>query len=374
MKLLHLADLHIGRRLNGLSLMEDQRAMVEQVLVMAQNCDAVLLCGDLFDKAQPNAESIRLVSDLLVALSRLRKPVLAVSGNHDSPEQVAYCRELLQTGGVYIAPPYEGELVRHTLTDEYGPVHFWLLPFIKPANVRPYFPEVSTYEDAVRAVLKGAPIDFSQRNVLLMHQFVSGASTCGSESPSLGGLDPIGAEALDGFDYVALGHLHSPQRLRGGRVCYAGSPLKYSLDEANQKKAALLVTLGPKGALKAESLPFHPLRDVGILRGTLQELCEKQSDDYLYAVLTDEGALLDPIGSLRLHYPNLLGMTVESSRAGESAVFADIETAESLTPLEHFIAFYRAQNNDQPPNERQLAILTEVVRQAEGEPHEADHP
>lgn len=374
MKLLHLADLHIGRRLNGLSLMEDQQVVIRQILEMARDCDAVLLCGDLFDKAQPSAECIRRLSDLLVSLSRLHKPVLAVSGNHDSPEQVAYCRELLEPSGVYIAPAYQGELVHHTLTDEYGPVHFWLLPFIKPASLRPWHPEASTCQEAVQAVLRDADIDFSQRNVLLMHQLVSGASTCSSESPFLGGLEAVSPDVLDGFDYVALGHLHSPQRLRGGRICYAGSPLKYSLDEANQKKAALLVSLGPKGTLALDSLPFRPLRDVGVLRGELKKLCARQSDDYLYAVLTDEGALLDPIGSLRLSYPNLLGMKVENSHTNESAIFADIQTAESLTPLEHFVSFYRAQNNDQPPNERQLAILGEIISQAEGEPHEADQP
>ena len=367
MKLLHLADLHLGRRLNGYSLAEDQRAVLAQMIDMARDCDGVLLCGDLFDKAQPSAESIRMVSNLLAAISRMGKPVLAVSGNHDCPELVAYCGELLANSGVYVAPPYRGELMRHTLTDEYGPVHFWLLPFLKPASVRPWHPSVSACEEAVRAVLAAAPIDHSQRNVLLTHQYVSGATAFASETPFVGGMEAVGTEAFAGFDYVALGHLHSPQRLAGGRICYAGSPLKYALDEEHQKKAALLVTLGPKGTLTLESQPFRPLHDVRTLRGELRTLCNGHSDDYCFAVLTDKGALLDPLGSLRLSYPNLLGMSLENSRTGESAVYADIEAAESMSPLEHFIRFYRAQNNDSSPDERQLAILREVITQAEGE-------
>lgn len=371
MKLLHLADLHIGRRLNGLSLLKDQQAVLEQALQIAEGCDAVLLAGDLFDKAQPSAESIAAVSGLLVSLSRMGKPVLAVSGNHDNGEQLAYCHELLGDCGVYIAPAYNGELAHVSLKDEHGSVHFWLLPFIKPGSVRPYFPEVSTSDESIRAVLSAAPIDFSQRNVLVMHQFVLGGAVCQSESGSLGGLDQVSTDSLARFDYVALGHLHSPQRLMGGKICYAGSPLKYSLSEERQRKAALVVELGEKGDISVNSLSFKPLRDLRTLRGSLESLAAQQSDDYIYAILTDENALIDPIGVLRLSYPNLLGMSVENSHTAGEAVFTDIEAAEALTPLEHFIAFYRAQNNDQPPSEKQLALLEAVIRQAEENAHEA---
>lgn len=371
MRFLHLSDLHIGRRLSGLSLLGDQRVVLSQILSMAADCDAVLLAGDLFDKYQPSADSLQLVSELLVSLSRKGKPVLAISGNHDNPEQLAYCRELLSDSGVFIAPAYDGTLRCHTLRDAYGDVNIWLLPFVKPSGVRPYAAGITTYDEAVRTAISRAQIDLTQRNVLLAHQFVGGAALCESETRAVGGLDMVGADAFDGFDYVALGHLHSPQRLMGGRICYAGSPLKYSLSEERQRKAALMVTLGRKGELSVDSLPFAPPRDLRILRGTLQQLADQQSDDYIYAVLTDEEALLDPIGSLRLSYPHLLGMRVENSQTSDNAVFVDIQEAETLSPLEHFVAFYRAQHNDQPPSDKQLALLREIIEQAQEVQHAA---
>lgn len=371
MRFLHLSDLHIGRRLSGLSLLDDQRVVLSQILSMAADCDAVLLAGDLFDKYQPSADSLQLVSELLVSLCHMGKPVLAISGNHDNPEQLAYCRELLSDSGVFIAPAYDGTLRCHTLRDAYGDVNIWLLPFVKPASVRPYAAGITTYDEAVRAAISRAQIDFTQRNVLLAHQFVGGAALCESETRAVGGLDMVGADAFDGFDYVALGHLHSPQRLMGGRICYAGSPLKYSLSEERQRKAALMVTLNHKGELSVDSLPFAPPRDLRILRGTLQQLADQQSDDYIYAVLTDEEALLDPIGSLRLSYPHLLGMRVENSQTSDDAVFVDIQEAETLSPLEHFVAFYRAQHNDQPPSDKQLALLREIIEQAQEVQHAA---
>ncbi|MDD3337163.1 MAG: exonuclease SbcCD subunit D [Eubacteriales bacterium] len=374
MRLLHLGDLHIGRRLNSVSLLDDQRQIVEQIMALAKDCDGVLLAGDLFDKAQPGAESIKMVSDLFVRLCGLGKPVLVISGNHDNPELLAYCRELLTAHQLYLAPAYDGSLAHYTLTDKRGPVHFWLLPFLKPASVRPFHPEVVTYDDAVRSALHDAPIDYTQRNILLAHQYVRGAESCQSEALLIGGLDSVNPKLLEGFDYVALGHLHSPQHLLGGKICYAGSPLAYSLSEEHQKKAALIVTLEEKGALSLESVPFHAPHKLRTLRGNLSQLIAEPSDDYIYAVLTDEDALLDPIGSLRLSFPNLLGMRLENSHTVEDAVFTDIETAEALSPLEHFTAFYRAQNNNQEPTARQLAILREVIAEAQEEDHHASNP
>ena len=365
MKMLHLADLHIGRRLNGISLMEDQQVIIGQILQMAEECHCVLLAGDLFDKAQPSAESLKMVSGLLVALSRRGKPVLAVSGNHDNGEQLAYCHKLLRDCGVYISPAYEGEMYHQILEDEYGPVHFWLLPFIKPGNVRGFHPEVGSTKEAVAAALANAPVDDTQRNVLVMHQFVAGGAVCQSESLAVGGLDQVGAELLTRFDYVALGHLHSPQRLLGGRACYAGSPLKYSLSEERHHKAALMVTLGEKGQRSVESRPFHPLRELRTLRGSLRELTQGRSDDFIQAVVTDDEALLDPIGSLRLSYPHLIGMSLEAELAGAPELSLDIQAAEALSPLEHFTAFYQAQHGGQAMGEGQLAVLRQIIQQAQ---------
>lgn len=376
MRFLHLSDLHIGRRLNGFSLLEDQRHVLEQMLEMAADCDAVLLAGDLYDKAQPSAEAIRMVGDFLVALSGLGKPVFAVSGNHDNADQVAYCRQLLGACGVWMSPVFDGTLQPHVLHDAYGEVHVWLLPFIRPASVRPFFPDVHTYEDAVHAALSTAQRDPAARHVLLAHQYVSGAEICASETRLVGGVDEVSASAFDGFHYVALGHLHSPQKLAGGRVRYCGSPLKYSLSEEKQRKAALVVELDENGDVSVREKPIHPLRDVRTVQGMLADVAapENYSEDYVYAVLTDEGPLLDPLGALRLTYPRLLGMRIQNSRTNEEAAFVENTDAESLSPLEHFIAFYEAQNNHQPPDDKRIRLMRAIMEEAEEKQHASHQP
>ncbi len=371
MKFLHLSDLHIGRRLNGLSLMDDQRHMLSQAVALAEESDAVLLAGDLYDKAQPSAEAVRAVGDFFVALSRLHKPVFAVSGNHDSAEQVAYCRELLGESGVFVSPAFDGSVSRHQLQDRHGVVNVWLLPFLRPASVRPYYPDAVSYDAAVGAVLENAGVPGGERNVLVAHQFVSGAATCESESRLIGGLDQVSVKRFSAFDYVALGHLHSPQRLGDGRVRYCGSPIKYSLSEEHHRKAALLVTLAEKGDLTVEARPFSPLRDLRTARGLLSELAsaDRYSEDYVYAVLTDPEPPLDPLGALRLAYPNLIGMRMDNRPGDQEESMSELAQAEATDPLSHFIAFYQAQNGSRPPDERRLAIMREVIKEAEERQH-----
>lgn len=370
MRFLHLSDLHVGRRLSGLSLLEDQRAVLGQAVEMAGDCDAVLLAGDLYDKPQPSAEAIRVMSDFLVSLRRLGKPVFAVSGNHDAPEQVAYCRELLGECGVFLSPVFDGALRRHVLRDAYGAVEVYLMPFLRPSAVRPFFGEVRTFEDAVRAALSTVAPASDARRVLVAHQYVRGGVTCDSELLSLGGADEVSAALFDGFDYVALGHLHSPQRLSGGRVRYCGSPLKYSLSEERQRKAALVVELGAAGECAVTERPFSPLHELRTARSTLEALTapECSSEDYVYAELTDEGALMDPVGALRLTYPNLIGMRFAAARSAEGVAEAEVRDAERRTPLEHFSAFYEAQNG-QPPDERRLDVMRQVIGEAEAMGH-----
>lgn len=376
MRFLHLSDLHIGRRLSGFSLLEDQAHVLKQALSMAEKADAVLLAGDLYDKAQPSAEAIRMVGDFLVCLSRMDKPVFAISGNHDSPEQVAYCRELLGECGVWMAQAFDGTLTPHVLNDEWGEVHVWLLPFIRPASVRPFFPEVRTYEDAVRAALSTAHLDPAARHVLVAHQYVSGAEVCESEMRLIGGVDQIGLGVFEGFDYVALGHLHSPQQMAQGRVCYAGSPMPYSLSEEKQHKAALLAEIGPKGERRIEKLPFAPLRQLRTVTGRLADVAapENHSEDYVYAVLTDEEVLLDPLGALRMTYPRLMGMRIRTSRTNEEAAEVENTNAENLSPMEHFQAFYTLQNRDTPPDERRMDVMRQIIEKAEEMRHAPDHP
>lgn len=374
MRFLHVSDLHIGRRLNGFQLLEDQKHILGQITELAKECDAVLLCGDLYDKAQPSAEAIRTVGDFLVSLSRLHKPVFAVSGNHDTAEQVAYCRELLGECGVFIAPPFDGQLTCHVLEDEHGPVCVWLLPFIRPAMVRPFFSEVRTYEDSVRSALRTAQLNPEARHVLAAHQYVSGAEICDSETRLIGGVDQVGTEVFDGFHYVALGHLHSPQKLCGGRIRYCGSPLPYSLSEEHQRKAALIVDLDAKGGVTVEEKPLTPLRAVRTVRGTLEEVSDPAlfSKDYVFAILTDEQMLLDPLGTLRITYPHLLGMKLENSRVNVEAAAMEETDADAFTPLEHFCAFYQAQNNGQKPDEKRVAVMKRIIEEAGVKQHASD--
>lgn len=376
MRFLHLSDLHIGRRISGFGLLEDQAKVLDQALEMARRADAVLIAGDIYDKAQPSAEAIRTVGDFLVRLSRMGKPVFAISGNHDSPEQVAYCRELLGECGVHMAQAFDGTMKPHVLQDEWGEVHVWLLPFIRPASVRAYFPQVKTYEDAVRMALEQAEMDPAARHVLVAHQYVSGAEVCESEMRLIGGVDQIGLSVFEGFDYVALGHLHSPQQMAQGRVCYAGSPLKYSLSEEHQHKAALMVELREKGIREIEKCPFVPMREMRTVTGKLAEVAdpEKRSEDYVYAVLTDEEVLMDPMGALRMTYPRLMGMRIRNSRTNEEAAEVENADAENLTPLEHFQTFYALQNHDTPPDERRLEVMRQIIEEAEEMRHAPDHP
>ena len=376
MKLLHIADLHIGCRLGNLSLAEDQRAMLDQLLAMASGADAVIIAGDLYHRAQPGGEAVRMVGGFLADLASLGRPVFVIAGNHDGGELVDYCGGILDRANIHAAGVYDGALQRHVLRDEYGEVHVYLMPFVKPLQVRAALRNemdvsgIVTYEDAVRAVLTRTPLDPCARNVLVAHQFVSGASLSGSEERTVGGLDQISLGAFEAFDYVALGHLHAPQRMAGGRVCYSGSPLKYALSEAQQRKGALSVTLGAKGELDVEELPVTPLRDVRMVRGTLAELTapECSSDDFIGAGPTDPVPPLDPLGALRVTYPNLVGMRLEAvgGEAFEDATL--LEDAADRDPLEHFAEFYTRQNG-RAPDGRSLALMRAIIEGLEVEGH-----
>ncbi len=380
MRFLHIADLHIGRRLGGIGLAEDQRHVLDQIVGMAGECDAVLIAGDVYNRSRPGGDAVRMAGDFLSELSRLGKPVFMISGNHDGGELVDYCGEIMGRSGIHACGSYEGEVPRYALWDAFGEVHIHLLPFVKPIQVRAALrgvmdvSAIENYEDAVRAALSRVRLDPSARNVLVAHQFVSGATVSESEERAIGGLEEIPVELFQDFDYVALGHLHSPQRLGGGRVCYSGSPLKYSLSEENQRKGALIVELGRKGALTVEARPFDVLRDLRPVSGTLAELTEPSlsSGDFIGAVVTDELAPPDPLGALRTVYPNLIHMALRNSYTNEEYKIEDIELAEEKGPLEHFVDFFTLQNNQTPPDERRVQIIREIIMRIGGDVHAAD--
>lgn len=376
MKFLHIADLHLGRRLGNISLLEDQRQILMEIAALAKGCDAVLIAGDVYNRAQPGSEALRLAGDFMSRLNAMGKPVYVVAGNHDGPEVVDYCGDVLRKTGIYAAGAFEGSLRRHVLRDAWGEIHIYLMPFIKPIHVRTALPEETpeTFAEAVEAVLRRTELDPNVRNVLVAHQYVAGAEVCDSEERAIGGLDQVPAALFEGFDYVALGHLHSPQKLLGGRVRYSGSPLKYSLSEERQRKGALIVEMGEKGSLTVETVPLKSLRDLRTVRGPLAEIARPEcfSEDFVAAVVTDELPPPDPMGALRIVYPNMISMRIENSRTNMEMPAPEAEAAERKDALAHFIDFYTQQNNQVPPDARRVRIMREIITAVEEGKHAAD--
>ena len=373
MRFFHLSDLHLGKRVCECSMLEDQKYILDQILSLLDThpVDGVLLAGDLYDKPVPPAEAVRLLDWFLTELSARKLPVFAIAGNHDSADRVAFGSHLLASSQVYVSPVFAGAPEPITLTDAYGPVDLYLLPFLKPAMVRHAYPDeppeaAQTYNDALGCVLRHCKPDPARRSVLVAHQFVAGAAACESEEPSVGGLDCVDAALFEGFDYVALGHLHSPQKVGRETVRYCGTPLKYSFSEARQQKSVTLVELGPKGTVDITALPLTPLHDLRELQGSYAELTDRRTyagtavDDYLHITLTDEQDVPEALARLRTIYPNLLRLDYDNQRTRTQQTVDTPEQAEAHTPLEHFAAFYQLQNN-QPLTEEQAAFCQNLI-------------
>lgn len=363
MKLFHLSDLHIGKRVNEVSMLEDQAYILAQILSLIdeERPDTLLIAGDVYDKSIPPAEAVSLFDDFLYSVSRRGVPVLMISGNHDSPERLAFGRRMMEGAGVYISPVYAGETTPVTLHDAHGDVHFWLLPFLKPAHVRRFEPEaeIESYTDAVRVAIDRMNVDFSARNVLLTHQFVTGAATCESEELSVGGTDNVDVSAFDGFDYVALGHLHGPQNVGGSRVRYCGTPLKYSFSEEKQEKSVTVVHLGEKGTLHLEALALRPLHDMRRIRGSFAQLTAQgtaqTTQDYLHIVLTDEEDVPEAMGRLRQIYPQIMKLSYDNTRTRSDQIVEGAQDVQRKSPLALFEELYEQMNN-RPMSEAQRAF------------------
>ena len=366
MNILHLSDIHLGRRLFGVSLEEDLHALTAQMVAMAArpDVDCVVIAGDLYHHSQPNPDALNACSRFLSELADAGKPVLVARGNHDGEAQLAYASELLRRANVFITPAFCGETTRVTLSDAFGPVDFWLLPHIKPVQARRCWPEeqIETYADAVARAIDHMDLDRSRRNVLVTHQYVSGAQTSDSEERSVGGLDTVPAELFECFDYVALGHLHRPQTLKGF-IRYAGSPMPFSFDDDGEGvRSATLASLAEKGApVEIQTLPLQPLRRLVRLEGTLDELTALPGgDDYVQALLTDAVRPLEPANSLRRIWPNLLNVQLLHA-AVESAPAEDRRTTDTGTdPVGHFAAFY-LERNGRAPDEEVLEVVRKIL-------------
>ncbi len=376
MKLLHIADLHLGKRMNDIDLLEDQRCVLDQLLDMAviEKVQAVLIAGDVYQKASPPAEAMAAFDGFVSELVRAGIRVFVISGNHDSDQRISYFSSLLRPSGVYVSESFTGRLQQYTLTDQYGEVVVSLLPFIKPLTVRRFFPDrnIVSYQDAAEAVLAASSIDQSKRNVLLCHQFITGAELSDSEERTVGGLDNIDASLFDGFDYVALGHIHKPQKLKRPTLRYAGSPLKYSFSEAGHKKSAVLLELGEKGDCRIRLLPISQPHEVREVEGLLSDVMKiDYSEDYVRVTIHDELPPPDARASVSTVFPNMMKFAVVNSKTKEDRDVLATEKVEEKDVKELFADFYRLQNNGASPTEEQLALLEEVLKEMEEKRHEA---
>lgn len=378
MKLVHLSDLHLGKRVNEFNMLEEQDYMLRVILQLldAEKPDAVLIAGDVYDKSVPSAEAVQLCDWFLTRLSERKLPVFLISGNHDSPERLAFGARLMDRSGVHVSPVYDGHVEPFELRDEYGPVRFYLLPFLKPAHVRRFFPDetIESYSDALRTAIGAMAPDPDVRSVLLTHQFVTGAERCESEELSVGGSDNVDASVFDGFDYVALGHLHGPQSVGREGLRYCGSPLKYSFSEARQQKSLTVAELGEKGTLTVRTLPLTPRHDLREIRGSYLELTARSfyqgtaTDDYLHVTLTDEDDVPDAIGKLRVIYPNLMKLDYDNARTRRSAAIGPAQEQERKHPLELFEELYEKQNNQAMSDEQRGYLRTLMEEIWEGRP------
>ncbi len=385
MRFFHLGDLHIGKQLHGVNLLEDQKFVLAQTVSLASEHkpDAVLIAGDIFDRSVPTGEAVSVLDDFLTDLAATGAQVFLISGNHDSPERLNFASRLLRDQGIHISGTFNGELQRIEITDESGPVHVYLLPFVKPAFVRPWFPDavLETYEDTVRTIIEADAPDPGARNILLAHQFVTNSGReperSESETFNIGGLDNIDLSVFEAFDYVALGHIHGPQTIGRPGVRYAGSPLKYSFSEANHTKGISMVDFNSRDDLQITVLPLKPKHDLRTIRGPLAELVEaaraaetiggEVCHDYIRATLTDERELIDPFGQLRINYPNLLTLEFDNRRTQSQTgtVVAGLNAA-TRSPLELFSDFYEIQNNTELTAEQE-EVLSRVMVEAGGE-------
>lgn len=370
MKFIHLSDLHIGKRVHEYSLIEDQEFILKRIIgiIDDEKPDAVLIAGDVYDKDIPPAEAITLFNNFLNALYSKNIEIFIISGNHDSNERLAFGSTLMDKSGVHFSKFYNGIITPYEMLDEFGKVNIYLLPFIKPSSVKRWADkDISSYTEAVDTAISAMNINKNERNILISHQFVTGANTCDSENISVGGLDNVDVSVFADFDYVALGHLHRPQNCSSEKVRYSGTPLKYSFSEANDKKSVTVVEIKEKGNLEVRTIPLVPMRDMVQIKGTYNEVMSGDfykdttyQSDYVHITLTDEDYVVDANAKLRTVYKNLMLVDYDNKRTRASAQIDVSEQSVKKSPIERFADFYELQNN-QPMNNDQLEFMQDLI-------------
>lgn len=367
MKVAHLSDLHLGKRLNGFSLLDDQEYILEQIIGICddQKIDAVIIAGDIYDKSVPTAEAVKLFDKFITDLSERDMCTFIISGNHDSAERIAFGARIMQAKRFYFSPVYNGELTSAKITDEFGKVNFYMLPFVKPAVVRNIFnSDIYDYTDAVRAAISNTNIDFSERNVLIAHQFVTGAVRSDSEINPVGGLDNVDISVFEKFDYTALGHIHSPQNM-SDKVRYCGSPLKYSFSEADHSKSVTIIELKEKGNIDISEIALVPKHDLRILTGSYDELMSRkfyssiETEDYMKIVLTDKTPIAYAINIMRDVYPNIMQLEYSFSNNNEFFIPESYES-KRLSEIELASDFYSVRCGEEMSTE-QTEIISHII-------------
>ena len=367
MRFIHMADLHLGRQLNDVSMLPDQEAVLDQIISIAQRerPDAALIAGDVYQRSSPQAEAVALFDRFVSRLAALDIKVFVISGNHDSAERISYFSSLIRSSGVYVTEAFDGTPQKVTLKDIYGDIHIWMLPFLRLSRIRRFLPgeRITTCQEGIEAVLRQADIDLRARNVMICHQFITGSETSESEEMSVGGLDNIDAAVFGAFDYVALGHIHKPQRVGRDTLRYAGSPLKYSFSESTHKKSVTIVDMGPKGDVDVRAVPLYPLRDVRQIEGTIEEIMRMDySEDYVWITIHDEAVPPDARVTLSVNFPNIMKFSVVNSKTKYDLDVINARDMESMTVTELFESFYRLQNNDVAPGSLQKAVFDKVLK------------
>lgn len=370
MKFIHISDLHLGKRVYEYSMTEEQEYILNQILeiIEKENPDGVLIAGDIYDKPIPPAEAVKLFDDFLVRLADRKTEVFVIGGNHDSIERIAFGARLMSSRGVHISPVYNGEILPVTMNDGYGKVNVFMLPFVKPAHVRGFCDEeICTYTDAIRSAISVMDVNPSERNILVAHQFVTGATRCESEEVSVGGLDNVDASVFEVFDYVALGHIHSPQNCGSPKIRYCGTPLKYSFSEAKDKKSVTVVELFEKGNTVIRTAELKPRHELVELKGKYEELTLKSfyentswQEDYTHITLTDEDDIPDAVSRLRTIYHRLMKLDYDNKRTRMNIEINGNDSVEAKTPNELFADFYLLQNN-QPMSDEQAEFMKELI-------------
>jgi exonuclease SbcD len=372
-KIIHLADLHIGKRVNEFSMIDDQKYILNQILeiIDKEKPDAVIIAGDVYDKQVPSIEAVELLDSFISDISKRKTTTFIISGNHDSAERLAFGSSLMAMGKIYISPVYNGKISKYTLKNDFGSANFYLLPFVKPNHVKRFFPDekIESYTDAIKVVVDNLKLDTSEINILIAHQFVTGASRTESEEISVGGLDNVDASVFEDFDYVALGHIHRPQKIGTERIRYCGTPLKYSFSEVNDTKSVSIIEINSKEDFNLRTIPLIPKRDMRKIRGTYEELITKTSyentntDDYIHVTLTDEFNVVDAIQKLRVIYKNIMKLEYDNMRTRESRkINLDDMVIENKNPLEIFSEFYKLQNNKEM-NDEQKEIIKKIMEE-----------